>query len=177
VPPLPNGTRELGIVAAALRSDHAGQAGDRGRPSVVAGVDSCLPAGDGQTDRTTRLGRETSVHAIDEPRFVGRLASVRPYSGDVLDHLDELVDGISLPLSELDQLPNPLHDSAALGGPGHGGPATASKFEQPLVLKQPQRAQDGVRVDSEDSREFSRRREPGLVSPGAALTRCAGRLR
>jgi hypothetical protein len=80
-------------------------------------------------------------------------------SADLLDHLDELVDGISLPASELHELPNPLHDSSALGRPGHGGSATASKLEQPFVLKQPQRAQDGVGVDSEDGREVSCRWE------------------
>ena len=82
------------------------------------------------------------------------------YSADLLDHLDEFVHGISLSASELDQLPNLLHDRSALGRPGHGGPATAAKFEQPLVLKQPQRAQDCIRIDSENGREVSRRREP-----------------
>ena len=80
-------------------------------------------------------------------------------SGDVLDHLDELVDGVSLPASELDQLPHFLHDGAALGCPGHGDSATAAKLEQPFVLQQPQRAQDGVRVDSEHGREVSCRWE------------------
>jgi len=36
-------------------------------------------------------------------------------SGDVLDHRHELLDGISLAASELDQLPSLLHDRAALG--------------------------------------------------------------
>ena len=76
-------------------------------------------------------------------------------SGDVFDHLDELVDGVSLPASELDQLPHLLDDGAALGCPGHGDSASASKLEQPFVLKQPQRAQDGVGVDSENGREVS----------------------
>ena len=56
------------------------------------------------------------------------------WSADVLDHLDELVDGISLPASELDELTNLLHDRSALGRSSHGNPATASKLEQPLVL-------------------------------------------
>ena len=76
-------------------------------------------------------------------------------SSDVFDHLDELVDGVSLPASELDQLPHLLDDGAALGCPGHGDSASASKLEQPFVLKQPQRAQDGVGVDSENGREVS----------------------
>ena len=59
---------------------------------------------------------------------------VRP-SGDVLDHLDELVGGISLPAGELDQLANFLHDGAALGRPGHRNAAAAPKLEQPFVLK------------------------------------------
>ena len=80
-------------------------------------------------------------------------------SGDVFDHLDELVDGVSLPASELDQLSHLLHDRAALGCPGNRDSATAPKLEQPLVLKQPQRAQDGVRVDSEHGREVSCRWE------------------
>jgi len=62
-------------------------------------------------------------------RKVRELASLDD-SADLLDHLDELVDGISLPASELHQLPNLLHDSAALGRPGHGRTTTASKFEQ-----------------------------------------------
>jgi hypothetical protein len=53
---------------------------------------------------------------------------VRP-SGDVLDHLDELVGGISLPAGELDQLMNFLRDSAALGRPGNRNAAAASKLE------------------------------------------------
>jgi hypothetical protein len=78
---------------------------------------------------------------------------------DFFDHLDELVDGISLAASELDELPNFLHDGSALGRPGHDRAATASKFEQPLVLKQPQRAQDGVGVDPQDGRKVSCRRK------------------
>ena len=80
-------------------------------------------------------------------------------SGNVLDHLDELVDGVSLRAGELDQLSHLLHDGAALGCPGHRDPATATKLEQPLVLEQPQRAQDGVGVDAEDGREVSCRWE------------------
>ncbi len=55
--------------------------------------------------------------------------------GDVFDHLDELVDGVSLSAGELDQLPHLLHDGAALGCPGHRDSAPASKLEQALVLK------------------------------------------
>ena len=80
-------------------------------------------------------------------------------SGDVFDHLDELVDGVSLSASELDKLSHFLDDGAALGCPGNRDSPTAAKLEQPLVLKQPQRAQDGVGVDSENGREVSRRRE------------------
>ena len=80
-------------------------------------------------------------------------------SGDVFDHLDEFVNGISLSASELDQLANLLHDSAALGCPGNRDSASASKLEQPFVLKQPQRAQHGVGVDSEDGCEVSCRWE------------------
>ena len=74
---------------------------------------------------------------------------------DVVDHLDELVGGVSLSAGELDQLANFLYDGAALGRSGHGGSAAAAKLEQPLVLKQPQRAQDGVGVDPEHGREVS----------------------
>jgi hypothetical protein len=63
-------------------------------------------------------------------------ARARP-SGDVLDHLDDLVDGVSLPAGELDQLTHFLHDRPALGCPGHRDAAAAPKLEQPLVLKQP----------------------------------------
>ena len=87
----------------------------------------------------------------------------------VLDHLDEFVDGVSLPASELDQLSNLLHDGAAFGCPGHGDSATAPKLEQPLVLKQPQRPQDGVRVDPENGREVSCRWESFA---GLRLTDC-----
>jgi hypothetical protein len=57
--------------------------------------------------------------------------------GNVLDHLDEFVDGVSLTASELDQLAHFLHDGAALGCPGHGDSAPAAKLEQSLVLQQP----------------------------------------
>ena len=43
--------------------------------------------------------------------------------------------------------------AARSGVPATEIPATASKFEQPLVLKQPQRAEDGIRVDSKNGRE------------------------
>ena len=61
--------------------------------------------------------------------------------------------------SELDKLSDLLHDRAALGCPGNRDSATAPKLQQPLVLKQPQRAQDGVGIDSEHRREVSCRRE------------------
>jgi hypothetical protein len=80
-------------------------------------------------------------------------------SADVLNHLDELVVGVTLSASELDQLTNLLHDGATLGRPGHRNAATATKLEQPLVLKEPQRAQDGVRVHTENGREVSCWRE------------------
>jgi hypothetical protein len=57
-------------------------------------------------------------------------------SGNVLDHRDELVDGVSLRASELDQLPHFLHDRAALGCSGNRNPAAAAKFEQSFVLEQ-----------------------------------------
>jgi len=80
-------------------------------------------------------------------------------SGNVLDHGDEFVDGVSLRAGEVDQLPHLLHDGTAFGCPGHGDTAAAPKLEQPLVLKQPQRAQDSVRVDAEHGREVSGRWE------------------
>ena len=92
-------------------------------------------------------------------------------SGDVLDHLDELIDGIALPAGELHQLSNLLHDRSPLGRPGHSDAATASKLEQPLVLKQPQGAKDGVRIDSENGREVSCRRES---LSGLRLSLCDG---
>jgi hypothetical protein len=52
---------------------------------------------------------------------------VRP-SGNVLDHGDELVDGVSLPASELDQLAHFLYDGAAFGCPGDRDSATAPKL-------------------------------------------------
>jgi hypothetical protein len=58
------------------------------------------------------------------------LAAVRRPSGDVVDHLDELVGGVSLSAGELDQLVNLLHDGAAFGRAGHGDAAAAAKFEQ-----------------------------------------------
>ena len=80
-------------------------------------------------------------------------------AGNLLDHLDELVDGVSLCAGELDQLPHLLHDRSALGGPGDRDSATAPKLEQPFVLQQPQRAQHGIRVHTENGREVTRRRE------------------
>jgi hypothetical protein len=85
--------------------------------------------------------------------------SERGLSGDVFDHLDELIDGIALPASVFDQLPDLLQDGAALGRPGNDRPATAPELEQSLVLQQSPRAQDGVGVDSENGREVSCRRE------------------
>jgi hypothetical protein len=67
---------------------------------------------------------------------------------------------VSLFAGEIDQLVNLLHDGAALGCAGHCDAAAAAKFEESFVLKQPQRAQDGVRVDAEDGREVSCRWEP-----------------
>ena len=45
--------------------------------------------------------------------------------------------------------------TAPAGCPGHRDSAPASKLEQALVLKQPQRAQHGVGVDAEDGCEVS----------------------
>jgi hypothetical protein len=73
----------------------------------------------------------------------------------VLDHRDELVGGVSLPAGELDQFAHLLDDGAALGCSGNGDSAPAAKFEQPFVLEQPERAQHGVGVDTEDGREVS----------------------
>jgi hypothetical protein len=91
-----------------------------------------------------------------------RLAAgiVRAPSANVLDHLDELVDGVALPASELDQLPHLLHDRSTLGSSRNRDSATRPKLEQTLVLEQPQRAQDGVPIYTENGREVSRRREP-----------------
>ena len=79
---------------------------------------------------------------------------------DVLDHLDELIDGVPLPAGELDELPSLLHDRSALGRPGNRNSATAPKLEQALVLQQPQRAQDGIRVHTENGRKVAGRRKP-----------------
>ncbi len=128
-----------GIVAY-LISAHLGGSGG---PSVAPGAPNSRP-------KTLRLQPPSRYQA----RQRGESSSAH-----ALDHLDELVHGISLPASELDQLPDPLHDGSALGRPGHRDPAPTSKFEQALVLKQPQRAQDGVGVDTEDSREVSSRRK------------------
>ena len=58
-------------------------------------------------------------------------------SGDVVDHLDELVGGVSLSAGELDELVNFLHDGAAFGCPGDGDAAAAAKLEQSFVLEHP----------------------------------------
>jgi hypothetical protein len=58
-------------------------------------------------------------------------------SGDVFDHLDELVDGVSLSTRELDQFPHSLDDGAAFGCSGDCDSAPAAKLEQPFVLKEP----------------------------------------
>src|SRR5262245_31751945 len=92
-------------------------------------------------------------------------------SGDVLDHLVELVHCISVAASKLDKLPDLLHDRSALGSAGYGGPATAAKVEQPFLLKQSQRPQNRVRVDSEDGGEISGRRDP---LAGLRLSLCDG---
>ena len=94
------------------------------------------------------------------PRRVVRARALEAlHLADVFDHLDEFVDGVSLCASELNELANLLHDGAALGCPGNRDSPTAAKLEQPLVLKQPQRAQDGVGVDAEDGCEVSCRWE------------------
>ena len=79
-----------------------------------------------------RSGATSSVQVL-----VAKKTIPQGTSGDVLDHVDELVDGVSLPASESDQLPNPLHDRSALGCPGHGDPATAPELKQTLVAEHP----------------------------------------
>jgi hypothetical protein len=44
-----------------------------------------------------------------ESRFSAPACRARLRLGDVLDHLDELVDGIALPARKLDQLSNLLY--------------------------------------------------------------------
>ena len=90
--------------------------------------------GSGSTQRyaaTTRAG-------LGPPRSRGRTRAVRAAcSGDVFDHLDEFVDGVSLAAGELDELTDFLDDGAAFGCPGDGDSASAAKFEQSFVLEQP----------------------------------------
>lgn len=49
--------------------------------------------------------------------------------GDVLDHLDEFVDGVSLAAGELDEFADLLHDGAAFGCPGDRDSAAAAELE------------------------------------------------
>jgi len=72
---------------------------------------------------------EKRVAARPRARRAGARAKAERALGHVLDHLNELIGGISLPASELDQLPHLLHDGSPLGCPGHGGPSTTSKLE------------------------------------------------
>ena len=77
-------------------------------------------------------------------------------SSTVFEDRNEFVNGVALPARKLDQLPHLLYDGAAFGCPGNGDSTAAAKLEQSLVLEQPQRAQHGVGVDSENGCEVSR---------------------
>lgn len=88
------------------------------------------------------------------------LAGVGRPSGDVLDHLDELVDGIALPASELDELANPLHHSATLGRPGNRNSATAPARTVPdnRLLLDREEVEALVEALIEEARRETRRR-------------------
>ena len=80
-------------------------------------------------------------------------------SADGFDDLDQLVCAVALPAGELDELPRPLDDRAALGSAGDRDPTSAPELEQPLVSQQSERTQHGVRVDPEHGGEVLGRRE------------------
>src|SRR5581483_11454180 len=92
----------------------------------------------------------------------------RPLLANRPDDVDELVGSVAVRAREADELPRALDDRAALGGAGDGDTAAAAELEQAFVAKRAERAQDGVGVDAEDSREVAGRRQP-LARPGLAV--------
>jgi hypothetical protein len=111
----------------------------------------------------------------DEPREAA-LARLRLHvssSGDVLDHLDEFVDGVSLSASELDQLPDLLDDGAAFGCSGDGDSASASSSSSPSSWSsRSERRTVLVLTPSTVARSRAGgSRSPGLASPSAIARR------
>ena len=77
----------------------------------------------------------------------------RGWSADLLDDLDQLVGAVTLLAGEVDEVPRSLDDSATLRCARDRDAASAAELEQSLVAEEPERTQDGVRVDAEDGGE------------------------
>ena len=110
--PTPVPTRESGSAPSRTATSRA--------PASVAGFEA---------GRCASWKRHTVFRqpAPAPPRRVVRARALEAlHLADVFDHLDELVDGISLSASELDELSHFLDDGAALGCPGNRDSASAS---------------------------------------------------
>jgi hypothetical protein len=94
-------------------------------------------------------------------------------SADVFDDLDQFVEAVPVATGELDELLRPLDHGTVLRRADDGDAPSAAELEQALVAEEAQRAQDGVRVDTEHGGEILCRWEPvaGLASPSAIARR------
>jgi hypothetical protein len=92
----------------------------RRHPNLLLNVESALVIAGAPAELAGIVGGSLTrlATAPDRPtrRVSQSLERAWRDSADVLDHLDELVDGISLPASDLDQLPSLLHHRSARHG-------------------------------------------------------------
>lgn len=85
------------------------------------------------------------------------LSDARP--GSAFDHADELVAPVAMGAGEFDEFVDLTQYRSALRCAGDGDAASAPEFEEAFVPQGAQRAQDRVRVDTEDLCEILRERE------------------
>jgi hypothetical protein len=85
-----------------------------------------------------------------------------PALGQAFDDVDDFLAPESVVPGEVEEIPGAGEHGAALGGAGHGDPASAAELQQAFVSEEVQGAQDGVLLH----RPWRFRRFPGLCAAG-----------
>jgi hypothetical protein len=77
------------------------------------------------------------------------------------NQVSELVAVVPVLASERDQLTRPRHHGTALRGySGHGHTSPSTELDKSLFPQRPKRSEHRVGIDTENSSEISRRRQP-----------------
>lgn len=97
-------------------------------------------------------------------------------SGQLGDHVDDVLSPISVAPGELDQVTRPAQHGAPFGCSSYRDASPSAKLEQPLVSKDSEGAPHGICIDVKDGCEVSSGWQP-LASSCLTLSDCASDLR